>query len=640
MTYQQKLKTLLVTYKNQDLWREIFGFSQGRPQWDALRDLSTDPEAIEYVNDLYAQLLAGQAKAQERLEQETAKEQVRLQYENQGVVIDPDAPPNLSDLRGKKVWLYHGTSTALTDKIKKDGLLPGKTEANYGFTRNVIFLTARMRGHTSSAEMYARLAANKLGGKPIIYRVLVDGGKLRPDPDDHDIASGRYQYVISNVPSSQIKERIRLGTMKNMISRVATRHIAGKNFDLTLFKKLLLKNRALLHKLATIQHPPRKPRLYFNNMAKRLRETIMQAKKLEPTLMNGKKQTTEEFLQDSHSWLDLSDIKRLFTGDDWNKGSLDGLLQKVEDVVRLINSAYDEDVSQYDRNQYWRYFQNTLKYFKEDLDSGHVKYVVDMIREKAADIQEFDDYQGEDYVKDGLPKGFVGNLLKLADLIDQAKAIVREAQPKLEELIRLFLTSWQTENEARPASDKVETLYHTSVNARRIYTKGFDPVVPKTEGLGGSQEDKSGKPAISFTSDLYIAKEIMRTLREAILVAKGQVKAQHILEWAERAGIKDDVMDSFRSIRGTPDFKKTFHVVELYRIYLTYAESKGKLRYNPLFFGDMEALMRQFKGMNPRDVGILVCSVDMTDPNISYLASMHEYRVNPKAVISIDKMIA
>jgi hypothetical protein len=58
----------------------------------------------------------------------------------------------------------------------------------------------------ASAEGYARAAAYKTGGEPVILRVLVSGDDLERDPDDKDISSGRYQYVTDRVALKQIKE--------------------------------------------------------------------------------------------------------------------------------------------------------------------------------------------------------------------------------------------------------------------------------------------------------------------------------------------------------------------------------------------------------------------------------------------------
>lgn len=638
MTYEQKLQALLKAFKNQDLWRAL-GFSS-RPRWDVLKGLSDDPEAIAYVDEMYAQLEAKRESAEAEIREEAAQEEARLKYEGQGVEIDPDDPPDLADLRGKKVWLYHGTSSVLAPQIKKEGLIPGKTETNYGWTRDVIFLTARERGRASSAEFYAHQAVGKLGGRPVIYRVLVDGSRLRPDPDDQDISSGRYQYVIRKVTPSQIKEKIRLGAMNKVVKRVATMYLQGKELDPALFKKLLLKNRALLKKLAKIQHPPRKPRQYFREMSRKLQGILKQIKGMETSLTKGRGDIIEEFLEDSPLWISHDDLKGIYEGGRWDNGSLEKLTGNAEDISSYIDGTESQELSEFDRRRYWDFLQKTLGYFLEDIQKGpRIPYVVRDVKDKKGDFQEFVSDQGHYYIEDGLPRDFSSSLLKLVDLTEQAEAIALQAQPKLKELIRLYLTSWQREDDARPASENIETLYHTSVKAKQLYAKGFDPVVPKTEGLGGSQGDKSGKPAISFTSDLYVAKEIMRTLREAIMVAKGQVRVDHILDWAKRGGVLDDVLGMFKSSHGKIEPRRPEHVMYLYRYYLAFMGSKGK-RYDPLFFGDMEKLMRQFKSLNPRDVGILVCSVDMSDPNISYLASMHEYRVAPSSVVSIDKLIS
>ena len=187
-----------------------------------------------------------------------------------------------------------------------------------------------------------------------------------------------------------------------------------------------------------------------------------------------------------------------------------------------------------------------------------------------------------------------------------------------------------------PESEDIETLYHASVDAKTIFRrKAFDTKVPEPKGLGGAQGDKRGRPAISFTSDLYVAKEIARSLKEAIMIARGEVKAAHILDWARRHGIHDDVERTFKSTYGPLDPKRVEHVMDLYRVYLTY----HKTRYNPVFFGDMGRLMQTFKRQKVSDVGVLVCRVNMRDKDIAYLPAEHEYRVPPASVISVDKLI-
>lgn len=456
--------------------------------------------------------------------------------------------------------------------------------------------------------------------------IIVEGNLPGLEFSDFEVfGDGRGRGNLANalgVPMMVARYRLKDGVMKKA-NRCARRIVAR-----------------YLDKLGVIQHPPRKPRRYFQNMVKKFRDALAQIKRLERPLTNHKEEITDDFLHDSKAWFSLNDLKRIFEKTSWGSGAFSDLEDYIGSIDNMVETIlHNDELSVYDKNRYWGFLQKHLGFLDDFLQSGQIPNLVGYIRDAEPRLRETLDYD-EGYVEEGLRAGLVDDLVRFADLVDEIKAIGRDVRPKLDEFVRLYLSGWQKRDDARPASENVETLYHTSAKARQIKGRGFDLDVPETVGLGGSQGDKSGKPAISFTSDLYIAKEIMRTLREAIMVAKGQVKAHHIMDWAKRAGILDDVLSTFKMIRGDLDPQKKYHIMELYRLYLTFAEDKGKLRYNPLFFGDMESLMRKFKQVNPRNVGVLVCSVDMTDPNISYLPSMHEYRVAPKNVVSIDRIIS
>ena len=250
------------------------------------------------------------------------------------------------------------------------------------------------------------------------------------------------------------------------------------------------------------------------------------------------------------------------------------------------------------------------------------------------------DYSQEyGYTPDEFP-----DAIKLKDLLDvdriarEYRALKRDLKDAAVRLNHMKAAAWQQYNDPKwmPESEDTEPLYHASVDAKTIFRrKAFETKVPEVKGLGGAQGDKRGRPAISFTSDLYVAKEIARTLKEAIMIARGEVTATDVLDWSRRHGIYNDVDRAFKSNHGQLDPKKTHHVMNLYRLFLTF----HKTRYNPLFFGDMAELMRRFKKQKTSDVGVLVCQVDMRNKDIAYLSSMHEYRVPPEAVVSVDKLI-
>ena len=226
---------------------------------------------------------------------------------------------------------------------------------------------------------------------------------------------------------------------------------------------------------------------------------------------------------------------------------------------------------------------------------------------------------------------FVKRFNRLAKAVQAVADLAQEVPAKLTEQLRLIAPRFTAEQE-RPASDDVEPLYHTSIKAKQLYQKGFSDQPQQTAGLGGATE------GISFTSDLYVAKEIMRALKEAIMIAKGQVKWHEIMDWARREGIKHELEKYFRPELRDPQFDKRDpeNAMRLYKAYLHFSEFQGG-RYNPLFF--MENL-DMFRRANPRDVGVIVADVDMTDPDIKYLSAEHEYRVPPRAVQEITKLIS
>lgn len=182
-----------------------------------------------------------------------------------------------------------------------------------------------------------------------------------------------------------------------------------------------------------------------------------------------------------------------------------------------------------------------------------------------------------------------------------------------------------------------QKMYHATANATTLMRSGFKTNInQEVEGLGGQNTDSAGQAAISFTVDLYVAKEVARTLKEAIMIAKGQVTGEDILSLAAHEGIEKEIIQGTfvrtaqEIIEGTPDV-----VFEAFKAYL----ATSRKRYDPVYIGSSKKLMGLMKTKNEEDVGVLVCTVDVTNQNIKYLHSMEEYRVPPSAVVSIDKIL-
>jgi hypothetical protein len=231
-----------------------------------------------------------------------------------------------------------------------------------------------------------------------------------------------------------------------------------------------------------------------------------------------------------------------------------------------------------------------------------------------------------------------------------------------------------------PKVEKIEKLYHASIKARELYEHGFSEKRPEGGGmgLGGSVEDGAGNNAISFTYDPKYALEIARWLKEAALVAQGKVKPSQIMLWADKEHVADKTLEYFMSSHGgsvggdrlgdditylkreggkwkvvlqtwTPgkgyveslgDIDLIFHSKRsVYQLYVAYALS-NPFRDNPVSMDD-DALLERLdrENVDPRDIGVIVAEIDMTDPDISYKPGEREYRVPPRSIKKIVKFM-
>lgn len=398
--------------------------------------------------------------------------------------------------------------------------------------------------------------------------------------------------------------------------------------------------------------PPRKIGPFVTKLAKRMRKLDVQAANLDRYFKN------------------LDRTYRDKTGYEYNPIEdfvveyADGYRARGADTFTYALEALEPEYGASDRllQYYARDFDHLWKML-QGMESAHdqlqyVGYLADAARRAAEKLKRFTEMKAKELVKqrdwikpswdDYVRNGYTDpdftvhverkQLVAFDKLVQDIVTLQRDLEDAAVRLTHAKSSAWERYNDPQwqPESEETETLYHASIDAKTIFRrKAFDEKVPEAKGLGGAQGDRKGKPAISFTSDLYVAKEIMRTLKEAIMVSRGEVTAAQLYDWARRGGIYDDVSRNFKSLYGEFDPKKPVHTFNLYRLYLTF----HKTRYNPVFFGDMDRLVKTFKKAKVSDVGVLVCSVNMKHPDNAYLASMHEYRVPPSAVVSVDKLI-
>lgn len=300
-------------------------------------------------------------------------------------------------------------------------------------------------------------------------------------------------------------------------------------------------------------------------------------------------------------------------------------------------------------------FREVIKWAKETNSSSDYLRVIDSSVKSFGylieDIEEAklklysDDYAWEgwleteeEYLEDGVPfptKSERDLIYNYNNILSRYIPLVQDPMNRLRRIGEQARGLYGDKNWMPPEIEEVETLYHASIDAVPLSKTGFSAEVPDTAGIGGSQSDKSGRPAISFTSDLYVANQVARALKEAVMIAKGKITFANILDWSSREGIKSKVVDAYRTSYG--EFKKTnsaINTFNLYRMYLAFSK-----RYDPLFFNITTPVLKKWANTRDSDIGVVEAKVDMTNPDISYLSNMQEYRVPPESVISITRVI-
>lgn len=197
---------LIARVKDADKARKAYG-RRYAVLYEAL--LEDDPEALAYIAEWLDPAAIEAARKAKRAEDAAVREEAR--YEAQALDLADASYRGPAALRraakGRLVWLYHGTSSRFVDAILQDGLRHGIQRID---AKQVgVFLTARPGGGLhdgGTAAWYARRAAARFGGDPVVLRVRVPFDDVEMDADDADIAAGDYQFVVDYVPPEDVCE--------------------------------------------------------------------------------------------------------------------------------------------------------------------------------------------------------------------------------------------------------------------------------------------------------------------------------------------------------------------------------------------------------------------------------------------------
>lgn len=320
-------------------------------------------------------------------------------------------------------------------------------------------------------------------------------------------------------------------------------------------------------------------------------------------------------------------IRNLLEGDD---RSIVRALDNMESALKIKNVTGGQQAE---------WLLSTLEY---DLLSESGGVLTHLQRK----VDDFNFREAKDFFEPGYyehppnaERTVVGFMEDLAATVKKLTKRFENLRDGLKEVVEAGRRGWGGAKDVPPPSENVETLYHASLNAKNLKREGFEKEVPAGGGIGGAQGDKKGKPAVSFTSDLQTAKEIARSLKEATMVMQGRYKLPKILDDIRREDPKllDRIVENMRRTDGAPFPPESDE--DLWSLYNSWIWLSNK-KFNPVYFGGgRSAWVKMFKRAKLSDIGVVAAEVDMSDPDINYLRAMHEYRVPPRAIGEVTKLI-
>lgn len=382
--------------------------------------------------------------------------------------------------------------------------------------------------------------------------------------------------------------------------------------------------------LEIIKNPPRNLKKYIDIRFKDLNLLLEYSKKLyqiyQYHLVDSGKLRDIEYALDHYStikWENLDSLNNIIEGNRINF-----------DYFKSIKRSFEYALDSNDINGI-KYIINNYQFESNLRNINNIKEIFDNHYDEIK--QAFDEY------------GFDENneiIKKYIDAIEIIKLMVPkiislfEMVEKLETLEKRnsgIRNSQWTDEEYKPEHEKIETLFHATVYANDIAKDGFQSETPEDrQGIGSYGRQNT----ISFTHDLYIAKEIARCLKEICMIANNQVKLPQILDWIKRENPETDIYKlmreegvSTKDKNGQPIIVPPEKIVRIYNKFLW----STNMRSNPVF-ANLEKLIQQLKGKNPKNIGILSCEIDMSKSG-EYLPAEREFRVPASAVLSVKRIL-
>jgi len=320
-------------------------------------------------------------------------------------------------------------------------------------------------------------------------------------------------------------------------------------------------------------------------------------------------------------------------GNSYFKDSIDKHLRNLSQYFKIAQETEDGD---FRYKLLTVYLPNDIERFINDQDFEDKNYDLRRIQQAISEFLS----GAENY---GFEEKEIKFVHGLKDILDEITNIINEIKnykEKIDVLAKWNYGQYNNGRNFRPEDlQSVEIAYHASINARELFSKGFQSNYKDgPTGLGGS----SYKGDISFSLSLDICKTIATAFKELWLIANEQWKRESVLEYVKKYTRTEEnfkqAMDSYLQSKGYKILSNNkADLIEFYLNSLWFIQSP--VSKNPVFANtNGKDWIQKLEKIDYRDIGIIKARIK-TENASEFLVAEREIRIPATDVIELISII-
>jgi hypothetical protein len=308
----------------------------------------------------------------------------------------------------------------------------------------------------------------------------------------------------------------------------------------------------------------------------------------------------------------------------------------LRNLSQNFKTSQETDDGDFRYKLFTTYLRDDIERFIKEYDVKEPNYDLRDIRNS---IDEFLS-EAKNY---GFEEKEIEFITRLKDILDEIGNIIGEIKhykEKIDVLSKWNYGEYIHARKFRPEDlQPIEIAYHASLNAKELFSKGFQTDYKNgSTGLGGS----SYKGDISFSLSLDICKTIATSFKEMWLIAHDKWKRASVLEYVKKYTRTEEnfknAMETYLQQKGyssLPNDKAS--LIEFYLTSLWFIQSP--VSKNPVFANtNGKDWIEKLEKVDYDDIGIIKAKIK-TDNASEFLVAEREIRIPPSDIVEFISII-